>query len=71
MRQVVAKTNAILCKIDNGNTVRFLDIGPKFLEKDGTLTKEIMPDLLHLSPKGYRIWAEAIEPVVAEIVGGK
>ena len=71
LRQVVAKTNAILCKIDNGNTVRFLDIGPKFLEKDGTLTKEIMPDLLHLSPKGYRIWAEAIEPVVAEIVGGK
>jgi lysophospholipase L1-like esterase len=30
-----------------------------------------MPDLLHLSPKGYRIWAEAIEPIVAEIVGCK
>jgi lysophospholipase L1-like esterase len=71
LRQVVAKTNGLLCKIDNGKTVRYLDIGPKFLEKDGTLTKQIMPDLLHLSPKGYRIWAEAIEPVVAEIVGCK
>ncbi len=71
LRQVVAKTNAILRKIDNGNTVRYLDIGPKFLQKDGTLTKEIMPDLLHLSSKGYRIWAEAIEPIVAEVVGCK
>jgi beta-glucosidase len=71
LRQVVARTNALLCKIDNGNTVRYLDIGPKFLGKDGTLSKEIMPDLLHLSPKGYRIWAEAIEPVVAEVVGCK
>jgi beta-glucosidase len=71
LRQVVGKTNELLSKIGDGKMVRYLDIGPKFLEKDGTLTKEIMPDLLHLSPKGYRIWAEAVEPVVAETVGVK
>ncbi len=71
LRQVVAKTNALIASIGDGKMVRFLDIGPKFLEKDGTLSKEIMPDLLHLSSKGYQIWAEAIEPAVAEMMDTK
>ena len=33
--------------------VFYLDIGPKFLEADGTLSKDIMPDLLHLNEKSY------------------
>jgi beta-glucosidase len=33
------------------------DLAPKLLEADGTLSREIMPDLLHLSKKGYEIWA--------------
>jgi beta-glucosidase len=51
--------------------VHFLDIGPKFLEADGTLPVDIMPDLLHLSPTGYGIWAESIEPVVEKLLGEK
>ena len=34
--------------------------------EDGTLEKKIMPDLLHLSPEGYEIWADAIKDDVAE-----
>lgn len=68
-RQVNAKANAIIAKLADGTMVRYLDIGPKFLKEDGTLTREIMPDLLHLTPQSYRIWAEAIEPVVAEVMG--
>ena len=44
------------------------DIGEKFLEKDGTLSKEIMPDYLHLSQKGYAIWAESIEKDLKEML---
>jgi lysophospholipase L1-like esterase len=44
--------------------VTYLDIGPKFLQPDGTLTKEIMPDFLHPSAAGYKIWADAIQPVL-------
>ena len=46
--------------------IRYLDIGPVFLEADGSLSKEVMPDALHLSPEGYRRWVEAIEPVLKE-----
>ena len=42
----------------------YLDIGDKFLQPDGILPKEIMPDLLHPNAKGYEIWANAITPVV-------
>lgn len=70
-RQVNEKANAIFSKLDDGKHVHYLDIGPKFLQDDGTLTKDIMPDLLHLSPKGYTIWAESIEEKLAKLLGGK
>lgn len=70
-RQVNEATNAIISKLDDGKMVYYLDIGPAFLADDGTLSKEIMPDLLHLSPKGYQIWAEAIEPKLAVLMGEK
>lgn len=64
-RQAIAGINASLAKLHDGKSVFFLDIGPKFLGEDGTLSTEVMPDLLHPGEKGYEIWAEAIkEPLV-------
>ncbi len=68
-RQKIAEINKIIAKLHDGKAIRFLDIGKKFLQDDGTLTKEIMPDLLHLSAKGYQTWGEAIAPVVQEMLG--
>ena len=68
-RQVNEKTNAIVAKLHDGEMVHYLDIGENFLQDDGTLPREIMPDLLHLSPKGYTIWAESIEPSVKKLMG--
>lgn len=60
------KIAAINKKIEalQSDRVEYLDIGSKFLQPDGTLTVEIMPDFLHPSEKGYEIWANAIQPVV-------
>jgi hypothetical protein len=55
----------------DGEMVQYMDIGPRFLKPDGTLTKDVMPDLLHLTPASYRTWAEAIEPAVAKAMGEK
>jgi lysophospholipase L1-like esterase len=63
-RAQVAEVNKGIAKLHDGNHIHYLDIGAKFLEADGTLPKEIMPDLLHPNEKGYGIWADAIrEPV--------
>jgi lysophospholipase L1-like esterase len=65
IREKLANINKIVAKLDDsGKTVKYLDIGDKFLEPDGSLSKEIMPDALHLSAKGYEIWAEAITPTL-------
>lgn len=70
-RQVNEGANERIAKLADNKMVFYEDIGPKFLGDDGTLSKEIMPDLLHLSEQGYRIWAESIESKVAELMGEK
>ena len=68
MRQQNEATNALIAKFADGSKVHYLDIGKAFLEPDGTLSKEIMPDLLHPNAKGYEIWTAAIKDKVAELM---
>ncbi len=68
-REKNAKASELAAKSADNQMVYFLDIGKDFLTPDGTLTKEIMPDYLHLSPAGYEIWAKSIEPKVKELMG--
>lgn len=61
------EVNAIISRLHDGKNVHYLDIGGKFLV-DGRMSKEIMPDFLHLSAKGYEIWAGAIGDKLAELM---
>lgn len=61
-------TNALIAKLDDGKKVHFMDISKTFLQPDGTLSKEVMPDLLHLSPAGYELWSTAIEDKVKALM---
>ena len=41
------------------------------IESNGSISPSIMPDALHLSEAGYKIWANAIEPRLKELLGEK
>lgn len=69
VRAKLAAASAIAEKKADNQMVFFQDIGPLFLQPDGVLTREVMPDLLHLSPAAYETWAKAIEPTVASFLG--
>jgi beta-glucosidase len=69
LRKVNQKANKIIAKLADGKMVQYLDINKKFLTEDGTLTTDIMADLLHPGAEGYQIWAEAVEPAVAKVMG--
>jgi lysophospholipase L1-like esterase len=71
LRKVNEAANERIAKLADNQHVFYLDIGKKFLHEDGTLTKDIMPDLLHLSPAGYEIWAASIEPTVVKLMAQK
>jgi lysophospholipase L1-like esterase len=68
IRDQLKEINTALAKLDDGKMVKFLDIGANFLESDGTLSKEIMPDLLHPNEKGYQIWADAMESTLGDLL---
>jgi lysophospholipase L1-like esterase len=68
-RTKLIEVNQRISKLDDGQNVRYLDIGKAFLKSDGELTKDIMPDYLHLSPRGYEIWAEQILPSLNRMLG--
>jgi lysophospholipase L1-like esterase len=69
LRKVNEAANKKIKKLADGKHVFYLDIGPKFLDPDGTISPFIMPDFLHLNEQGYEIWASAIEPEVARLLG--
>jgi len=68
-RAVLAKASCIAATLADNHTIFYLDINQIFLRPDGSIPAELMPDFEHPSAKGYRIWAEAIEPKVAELIG--
>ena len=61
-RGKIRAVNALLTKLGDGDRIRFIDAGPAFLEKDGSIAKTTMFDFLHLTRKGYSIWAETLKP---------
>ena len=68
-REKLQKASEIASKTADDPMVRYLDIGTAFLDDEALLPTAIMPDFLHPNEAGYKIWAEMIEPHVAEMMG--
>ena len=69
-RETIKAVNEQIKKLDDGGkTVRYLDLSEKFINGDGTISKDIMPDYLHLSSKGYELWANALDEPVKQMMG--
>jgi lysophospholipase L1-like esterase len=65
----IHRINETISKLDDGGkTVKYLDIGDKFLGPDGKVPLDIMPDGLHPNEKGYQIWADAMQPVLDQLM---
>jgi len=62
------KVNALLPKLADGKRVFFLNINKAFLAPDGTLSKDIMPDLLHPNAEGYKIWQREMQPELDKLM---
>ncbi len=70
-REAVAKINQSIAALDDAKQTRFLDIGAQFLDAQGEIPPDVMPDGLHPSPKGYDIWFSAMQPLLDEMMTGK
>jgi lysophospholipase L1-like esterase len=69
-RAWVKQVNGLIKPFADRQRVWYLDIGDKFLEPDGTISKVKLRDLLHLSEIGYGIWAENMQPYLDDLLKG-
>jgi lysophospholipase L1-like esterase len=60
--------NDDIAGLHDGESIYVLDIGEKFLGKDGEIVEEYMPDRLHLVDAGFRVWGDSLEPLVAKLM---
>jgi lysophospholipase L1-like esterase len=68
---VIDRINTNLSKFADGRQVRYLNINDKLAGPDGRLLDGMMNanDKLHPNVKGYQVWADALQPVLTELLG--
>jgi lysophospholipase L1-like esterase len=68
-RDLALQVNQILQTWSTEEGISYADFGSAFMDGGGGIRRELMPDFLHLSEDGYRIWATAIEAWVKSTLG--
>jgi lysophospholipase L1-like esterase len=70
-RGKILQVNQVLQRMDDGKSIHYIDFGQWFLDDEGRIPKDLMPDFLHLTETGYKIWAESIEDKVSSLLGDR
>ncbi len=67
LRRKVEAINRMISKYTDPRTV-YLDIGRVFLDAEGNIPKDIMPDALHPNEHGYDLWYDAMRPTLEKML---
>ncbi len=67
--KAVAEINRQIVDFADGKKIRFLNINDQLADAEGNLHPEVTVDKLHLSLKGYEVWAKALTPLLTELLG--
>jgi lysophospholipase L1-like esterase len=65
----IPEINSNISKFADGARLRYLNINDKLADKDGKPFDGMTVDGLHLSVKGYQVWADALKPIFTELLG--
>ena len=66
---MINRINEGIAGIADGKRTRLLNINDRLADRDGVLFEGMTVDKLHLSLKGYQVWADALKPLLAELLG--
>lgn len=67
---VITALNRRLAELAESQRVRFLDINDQLAGTGGVLVEGVMaPDKLHPTEKGYQMWADALKPMLRDLLG--
>ncbi len=65
----ITRINENIARMADGKTIRYVDINDKMADKDGKQFDGLFMDALHPTAKGYQIWADALKPILTELLG--
>jgi lysophospholipase L1-like esterase len=65
----IAAVNEQLAHLADGDRVIVLNVNDRLATPDGTLRDGMTIDRLHLSVKGYEVWADGLEPILTRLLG--
>jgi len=68
LRLKAAALNKLLPEVAKRHLATYLDLGNAFVGADGMISKEIMFDFLHPTPRGYEILAKGLQPILERIL---
>jgi len=68
VREKLAQINSVIARLDDGEQVFYRDIGDIFLDAKGEISTDIMSDRLHPTTMGYRLWANAVNDPLREML---
>ena len=66
---VIDEANAQIARLADGKTIRYVNINEQLAFPDNQLREGMANDGLHLTPKAYQVWADALKPIFTEILG--
>lgn len=69
LNSTIRLINEKIANFADGKNIRFININDKLTDEDGRLLEGMTVDGLHLSVKGYQIWADALKPIFTELLG--
>jgi lysophospholipase L1-like esterase len=70
-RLILERASNIVSKLADGKHIFYCDVNHVFLNLDGSINHDMMADYLHPTPKGAKAWAQAMEPLLSELMGDK
>jgi lysophospholipase L1-like esterase len=65
----IRKINENLAKLADGKLIRYMNINDKLADRNDVLFDGMMGDKLHPTARGYQIWADALKPVLTQLLG--
>ncbi len=66
---VINAANQQIARLADGKTIRYVNINDALAFSDGRLREGMAFDGLHLTPQAYQHWANALKPILTELLG--
>jgi lysophospholipase L1-like esterase len=69
MARAIVRINENLSRMADGRTIRYVNVNAKLGDAEGKPYEPLFVDGLHPSLAGYQIWADALKPILTELLG--